>query len=735
MFNAKSNDVWRIYCMKSIQERLSQELNITPKQVDSVMELLDEGNTVPFIARYRKERTGGMDDEVLRKFYERLTYLRNLEERKSDVIRLIDEQGKLTEELNSAIIKCDTLTEVEDIYRPYKPKKRTRATIAVEKGLKPLAEIIMGGTFKEDLQDYAEQFLDEEKGVTSSSDALQGAMDIISEWISDEAEYRKWIRNFVNREGMIETKGESKEPTPFEMYYDYKEPVRSIPSHRILAINRGEKEKILSVKVTIDDSKIIEYLKGKSLKGNPVSDKYIEESVKDSLKRLIYPSIEREIRSELTDKGEQGAIDIFKANLKALLMQSPVKGKIVLGYDPGFRTGCKIAVLDDTGKFLEKATVYATAPQNDVEGSIKIMKQLINKHGVEVVSLGNGTASRESEEVIARLLKEVKEETGRELFYVVVSEAGASVYSASELATKEYPDIDVSIRGAISIGRRLQDPLAELVKIDPKSIGVGQYQHDVTPKKLDESLTGIVEDCVNNVGVDLNVATPSLLSYVSGINGAIAQNIVGYREENGKFRSRKELLKVKRLGQKAYEQCAGFLRVPESGEPLDNTSVHPESYDAARALVTILGYSAYDLKAGKLTDIESRVEKEGLASLAERLNIGIPTLRDIIKEIKKPGRDPREELPKPIFKTGVVDIKQLKPGMMLMGTVRNVSDFGAFVDIGVHQDGLVHKSQMADRFVKHPLDVVKVGDIVEVRVLEVDEKRKRISLSMKKEQK
>lgn len=719
--------------MRNIQERLVNELNITMKQVESVINLLDEGNTVPFIARYRKEQTGGMDDEVLRKFAERLTYLRNLEDRKSDVIRLIEEQGKLTEEIKNNVLKCDTLTEIEDIYRPFKPKKRTRATIAEEKGLKPLAEVIYSGDFKGNIEEYAQQFINEERGVKTHLEALQGAMDIISEMISDEAEYRKWIRNLVQREGIIETKGEGKEPTPYEMYYTYTEAVRTIPAHRILAINRGEKEKILTVKITVNEDKIVEYLKARCLKGNGVTDKFIEESIKDSLKRLIYPSIEREIRSDLTEKGELGAIDIFKANLKALLMQAPIKGKVVLGYDPGFRTGCKIAVLDETGKFLEKATVYATAPQNDVEGSIRMLKGLVYKHNVDVISLGNGTASRESEEVLARLIREVKEEKGKELFYVVVSEAGASVYSASELATKEYPDIDVSIRGAISIGRRLQDPLAELVKIDPKSIGVGQYQHDVTPKKLDESLAGVVEDCVNNVGVDLNIATPSLLSYISGINASIAQNIVAYREEVGKFKGRKELLKVKRLGQKAYEQCAGFLRVMESDEPLDNTAVHPESYKAARGLISLLGYTPEDLKSGKLSDIDERVANYGIEMLSSKLDIGIPTLKDIIKEIKKPGRDPREELPKPIFKTGVIDISQLKTGMILMGTVRNVSDFGAFVDIGVHQDGLVHKSQMADRFVKHPLDVVKVGDIVEVRILEVDEKRKRISLSMKKE--
>ena len=719
--------------MDNINHILSKELGISLKQVTSVIEMLDEGNTVPFIARYRKERTGGLTDEVLRKFNERLTYLRNLESRKEDVLRIIEEQEKLTPELKLNIEKATTLTEVEDIYRPFKAKKRTRATMAVEKGLKPLAELILSGEFNGDIVEEANKYINEEKGVKNEEEALQGAMDIISEIISDNADYRKWIRNFVQKDGIIQVKGSSEEQTPYEMYYDYKEPVRTIPSHRILAINRGEKEKILSVKVTCNDDKIIDYLNKKVLKGNKITDKYLEESIKDSFKRLIYPSIEREIRSELTSKGEEGAIDIFKANLKALLMQAPIKGKVVMGFDPGFRTGCKVAILDETGKFVENTTVYPTAPQNRIDETIITLKKLIKKHGVQVISLGNGTASRESEEVIAKMLKEIKEETGKELFYVIVSEAGASVYSASELANKEYPDLDVTVRGAISIGRRLQDPLAELVKIDPKAIGVGQYQHDVTQKKLDESLAGIVEDCVNNVGVDLNIATPSLLSYISGINSSIAKNIVDYREENGKFKSRKELLKVKRLGQKAYEQCAGFLRVMESKEALDNTSVHPESYGVAKELIKTLGYTEEDLKNGKLVDIDERVKAKGISNLAKELEVGEPTLNDIIKEIKKPGRDPREELPKPIFKSGVIEMKDLKPGMILMGTVRNVSDFGAFVDIGVHQDGLVHKSQMADRFVKHPLDIVKVGDVVEVRILDVDLKRKRISLSMKKE--
>lgn len=717
--------------MIDIKERLAKELNISIKQVKNTVNLLDEGNTVPFIARYRKEVTGGLTDLTLRELSQRLIYLRNLNGKKEDVIRIIDEQGKLTEDIKTNILKCETLTEVEDMYRPFRPKRRTRATIAEEKGLRPLAELILLGEFKGDLKEETEKYINNEKEVNSSEDALAGAVDIISEIISDKAEYRKWIRNFVNKEGLIETSGKSKEPTPYEMYYSYREKIEKIPSHRILAINRGEKEKILSVKIISDMEKIEIYLKKSLLKDNKSTDLYIEKSVEDSLKRLIYPSIEREIRGDLTERAEEGAINIFKANLKALLMQPPIKGKTILGYDPGFRTGCKIAVLDETGKFLEPATIYATAPQNDVEGSLKVLKKLIYKYNVDVISLGNGTASRESEEIIGRLINEVKEENGKDIYYVIVSEAGASVYSASELATEEYPDIDVSLRGAISIGRRLQDPLAELVKIDPKSIGVGQYQHDITPKKLDESLRGVVEDCVNNVGVDLNTATPSLLSYVSGVNSGISKNIVAYREEKGKFTTRKELLKVKRLGAKAFEQCAGFLRVSESKEILDNTGVHPESYKVTKELIKTLDYSLDDLKYNKLGDIDERIKNIDIDKLVEELDIGKPTLLDIIKELKKPGRDPREDLPKPIFKTGVIDINQLKPGMALTGTVRNVADFGAFVDIGVHQDGLVHISQLSDKFVKHPLDVVKVGDIVDVKVLEIDEKRGRISLTMK----
>ena len=717
--------------MVNIEERLVKELGITLKQVENVIKLLDEGNTVPFISRYRKEQTGGLSDDILRKFFERLTYLRNLKERKEDVLRLIDEQGKLNDDIVKALEKADTLTEVEDIYRPYKQKKRTRATIALEKGLKPLADLILEGVFKGDIKEEASKYIDEEKKVLAADEAINGALDIVAEVISDDAGFRKWIRELVMREGKIESKGSSEEPTPFEMYYEYSEDVNKIPAHRILAINRGEKEKVLSVKIVANEDKIITYLQNRLLKNNEVTDEYLKLAIKDSLKRLIYPSIEREIRSELTDKGEEGAILIFKENLKALLMQAPIKGKVVMGYDPGFRTGCKVAILDSTGKFLEKATVYPTLPKNDVEGTKEILKELIYKYDVDVISLGNGTASRESEEVVSEMISEIKKETGKELAYVIVSEAGASVYSASELAAKEYPDLDVTIRGAISIGRRLQDPMAELVKIDPKAIGVGQYQHDVTPKKLDESLAGVVEDSVNKVGVDLNTATPSLLTYIAGINASIANNIVAYRDEVGGFKSRKELLKVKRLGQKAYEQCAGFLRVMESNEPLDNTSVHPESYEVAGKLIEILGYTKEDLRNRNLNDIEERVSSKGLNNLVSELEIGELTLKDIIKELQKPGRDPREDMPKPILKTGVIDLKDLQPGMELMGTVRNVSDFGAFVDIGVHQDGLVHKSQMANKFVKHPLDIVKVGDVIKVRIMEVDEKRKRISLTMK----
>ncbi|NLZ33402.1 MAG: RNA-binding transcriptional accessory protein [Clostridiales bacterium] len=717
--------------MVDIVGKLSSELNISITQVNNVIELLDAGNTVPFISRYRKEQTGGLSDEVLRDFFERLTYLRNLKERKEDVKRLIEEQGKLTEEIVKALENVSSLTEVEDVYRPYKQKKRTRATKALERGLKPLADLILDGSFRGNIEEEIKKYIDEEKEVNNQEDAINGALDIIAEVISDEAKYRKWIRNLVLKEGKIETKGSSEEDTPYEMYYDYSEEVSKIPSHRILAINRGEKEKVLQVKIVVNEEKIINYLEKEILKSNSITDDYLKLAIKDSLKRLIYPSIEREVRNELTSIGEEGAIKIFKENLKSLLMQPPIKGKVVMGFDPGFRTGCKVAILDSTGKFLDKATVYPTAPQNKIKETKEILKGLIKKYNVDVISLGNGTASRESEEVIAEMISEIKSESSKEVAYVIVSEAGASVYSASELASKEYPDLDVTIRGAISIGRRLQDPMAELVKIDPKALGIGQYQHDVTPKKLDESLTGVVEDCVNKVGVDLNTATPSLLTYISGINSTIANNIVEYRNEVGGFKNRKELLKVKRLGPKVFEQCAGFLRVMESNEPLDNTSVHPESYDAARNLIKELGYTIEDLKNKNLNDIEERVKKIEIKKLLESLKLGEPTLLDIIKELKKPGRDPREEMPKPILKTGIVNMEDLTPGLILKGTVRNVADFGAFVDIGVHQDGLVHKSQMSNKFIKHPLDVVKVGDVVEVKILEVDVKKKRISLSMK----
>lgn len=717
--------------MINIEQTLASELGLKSSQIKNVIEMLDEGNTVPFIARYRKERTGGMSDEVLRNLSERLTYLRNLEERKADIIRLIDEQGKLTQEITESLEASMTLTEIEDIYRPYKPKKRTRATIAKEKGLEELANTIFNQSFTGSFEEEAAKFINEEKGVATTLEALQGARDIIAEKVSEEAKYRKYIRTLVSTEGKIVTKGSSEESTPYEMYYEYSEDVKNIPSHRILAINRGEKEKVLSVKINVNEEKIIRYLENQVIKKNNTNSEQLKEAIADSFKRLIFPSIEREIRNALTEKGEVGAITVFKENLKALLLQPPIKGKTVMGYDPGFRTGCKIAVLDSTGKFLENVAVYPTEPKKDIEGTKKILKALIKKYDVEVISLGNGTASRESEEVISQMITEIKNETGKELHYVIVSEAGASVYSASKLATKEYPDLDVTVRGAISIGRRLQDPMAELVKIDPKAIGVGQYQHDITPSYLEESLKGVVEDAVNKVGVDLNIATPSLLEYISGINSGIAKNIVEYREEIGGFKSRKELLKVKRLGQKAFEQCAGFLRVPEGKEPLDNTAVHPEVYKEAKKLVELLGYSLEDLKKNNLSDIDERVKEKGIQNIEKEIEIGEMTLKDIIKELQKPGRDPRDEMPKPILKTGVIDIKDLKPGMVLMGTVRNVSDFGAFVDIGVHQDGLVHKSQMANKFVKHPLDIVKVSDVIKVKILDIDEKRNRIALSMK----
>lgn len=708
--------------------KLAKELSVKPWQVENTVKLIDDGNTIPFIARYRKELTGELSDTILRDLNERLTYLRNLEGRKAEVIRLIEEQGKLTEELRSSIEKAEVLQEVEDLYRPYKQKKRTRATIAREKGLEPLAEIIWRQERqKVSLEELAAEYINPELGVETVQDAINGASDIIAEQVSDSAEYRKEIRELTFKNGTVAAKGTKDEKSEYQMYYDFNEPVFRIAPHRILAINRGEKEEFLSVKIEAPVDRILAYLHGKTvLEGSPYKE-LLDIILKDSYNRLIAPSIEREIRNELTEKAEEQAIKVFAANLRNLLLQAPIKGKAVMGFDPAFRTGCKIAVVDDTGKLLETTTVYPTPPQNQVEEAKRVLRQLITKYNVEVISLGNGTASRESEKICAELIKEMN----ILLHYVIVNEAGASVYSASELAAQEYPDINVSLRGAISIARRLQDPLAELVKIDPKSIGVGQYQHDVAQKKLSESLGGVVEDCVNSVGVDLNTASPSLLQHIAGINSGIAKNIVAYREENGKFGRRKELLKVKKLGDKAFEQAAGFLRIPESENILDNTSVHPESYEAAEKLLKKAGYSLKELKAADLVSVVNQLNGMDMNALAAELEIGVPTLKDILNELRKPGRDPRDEMPKPVLMSDVLDIKDLKPGMLLTGTVRNVIDFGAFVDIGVHQDGLVHISELADRFIRRPLDVVQVGDIVKVKVLDVDMDRNRISLSMK----
>jgi uncharacterized protein len=733
LINIKTKDIILLggEKMADIIKILTQELNVKEWQIKNTVDLIDAGNTIPFIARYRKEATGELDDTVLRQLDERLTYLRNLEAKKQEVIRLIEEQGKLTPELQVKIENAVTITEVDDIYRPFRPKKRTRATIAKERGLEPLAIFIINQDFEGSLMEEAEKYINTELGVESAQDALSGALDIIAEDISDNADFRKEIRAMTYREGLIVCKALKEETSPYEMYYKYTEAVNRIVPHRTLAINRGEKEEFLSVNIESPSDMIIAYLEKKILKRNNEESDYIKSTIKDSYLRLIEPSVEREIRNILTERAEDQAIRVFAANLKNLLLQAPIKGKAVLGFDPGFRTGCKIAVVDETGKFLDYATVYSTAPQNDVVGSKKILKSLINKHNVDIISLGNGTASRESEIFISELMGEIEKETGKKLYYVIVSEAGASVYSASELAAKEFPDINVSIRGAVSIARRLQDPLAELVKIDPKSVGVGQYQHDVSQKHLGEALGSVIEDSVNSVGVDLNTASGSLLSHISGINSAIAKNIVEYREQNGKFKSRKEILKVKRLGDKAYEQCAGFLRIPESNNVFDNTAVHPESYDAALKLLEKLSYNVDDVRKRKLDGIDGKIESYGIDKLSEEINIGIPTLRDIANELKKPGRDPREELPQPILLTGVMELEHLKPGMILKGTVRNVADFGAFVDIGVHQDGLVHISELCERFIKHPMEVVKVGDIVSVKVLDIDLKRKRVALSMK----
>lgn len=712
----------------NIIEKLAKELAIKPWQVENTIKLIDDGNTIPFIARYRKELTGELSDTILRNLYERLVYLRSLEERKQEVIRLIDEQGKLTEELKTAILKAEILSEVEDLYRPYKQKKRTRATIAKEKGLEPFADIIWKQEkTNKTIEEIAEAYINEELGVSTIKDAIQGALDIIAETISDSAEFRKDIRGVTFRNSLIVSKGTTEEKSEYQMYYDFSEPVFKIALHRVLALNRGEKEKFLSVKIDAPVENILSYLNSHVIVTDSPYTQLLQDTVKDAYNRLIAPSIERDIRNELTEKAEEQAILVFASNLRSLLLQPPIKGKAVMGYDPAYRTGCKIAVVDETGKLLDTTTVYPTPPQNQVEKSKQELKALINKYNISVISLGNGTASRESELICAEIIKEVD----KELHYVVVNEAGASVYSASELAAKEYPDINVSIRGAISIARRLQDPLAELVKIDPKSIGVGQYQHDVSQKKLSEALKGVVEDCVNSVGVDLNTASASLLSYISGINSGIAKNIVAYREENGAFKNRKEIKKVKKLGEKAFEQCAGFLRIKESNNILDNTGVHPESYEAAEKLIEKAGGNLKTASQKELLLIAAQLDKADITGLAQEFEIGIPTLRDIIGELQKPGRDPRDEMPKPIFMTDVMELKDLREDMILTGTVRNVIDFGAFVDIGVHQDGLVHISEMAERFVKNPMEIVKVGDIVKVRVLGVDLDRNRISLSMK----
>ena len=706
---------------------LKDELQINRSQAEAAVKLIDEGNTIPFIARYRKEATGSLNDEVLRNLDERLKYLRNLEERKEQVINSIREQEKLTPELEKKILAASTLVAVEDLYLPYRPKRKTRASIAKEKGLEPLANLVLMQLTKTPLLKEAEHYISEEKGVLTAEEALNGAKDILAERIAETAEYRTYIRKATFQEGSLDSSArDGNAESVYEMYYNFTEPVKKAAGHRILALNRGEKEKILTVKITAPEEKILRYLEKKVItRENPETARVLREVTEDSYKRLISPAIEREIRSELTENAEAGAIKVFGKNLEQLLMQPPITGRVVLGWDPAFRTGCKLAVVDGTGKVLDTVVIYPTAPQNKVEESKKILKNLITKYGVSLISVGNGTASRESEQIIVGLLKEIKEQVQ----YIIVNEAGASVYSASKLATEEFPNFDVGQRSAVSIARRLQDPLAELVKIDPKSIGVGQYQHDMNQKNLSEALQGVVEDCVNKVGVDLNTASASLLEYISGINKTIAKNIVSYREENGVFESRRELLKVAKLGPKAFEQCAGFMRIQGGKNPLDTTSVHPESYKAAEALLKRLGYEVKELTSGGLKGISKKVTD--YKKLSQELEIGEITLRDIVRELQKPGRDPRDEMPKPILRTDVMDMKDLAPGMVLKGTVRNVIDFGAFVDIGVHQDGLVHISQMTDRYIKHPLEAVSVGDIVEVKVLGVDLAKKRISLTMK----
>ncbi len=715
--------------MLNIAKTIADELNIKEHQVENTINLIDSGNTIPFIARYRKEVTGNLSDEILRQLGERLNYLRNLEKRKEEIIRLIDEQGKLTEELTNSINNASILSELEDIYRPYKQKKRTRATIAKEKGLEPFANIIYLQMEKKDINELAKEYINPEKGVETVEDVFNGAMDIIAENISDNAEYRKRIKKMCFREAVIISKAAKEEKSPYEMYYDFSELISKVPSHRILAMNRGEKEEFLKVKIDKPEEKILDYIKRDIIKDkNSQFSKILNTAIEDSYKRLIEPSIDREIRTDLTEKADEKAINVFGKNAKQLLLQPPIKNINVIGFDPAYRTGCKIAVIDSTGKLLDTTTIYPTEPQNDIEGSKKVIKNLINKYDIDMIAIGNGTASRESEMFISDTLKEID----KKVYYAIVSEAGASVYSASKLATEEYPDINVSLRGAISIARRLQDPLAELVKIDPKSIGVGQYQHDVNQKRLNESLTGVVEDAVNSVGVDVNTATPSLLSYVAGINKTIAKNIVKYRDENGKIKNRKELLKVPKLGKVAFEQCAGFIRIFDGTNPLEITAVHPESYDVTEKLLKELGYNTESIKdKEKLNELRVKLKDINIKEMAKKLNIGELTLKDIIDELSKPGRDPREDLPKPILRSDVLKFEDLKEGMILTGTVRNVIDFGAFVDIGVKHDGLVHISEMADRFVKNPSDVVSVGDIVKVKVIGIDNERQKVKLSMK----
>lgn len=713
-----------------INKTLAQEFSLRQEQVDNTVALIDDDKTIPFIARYRKELTGSLDDQILRELYDRLMYLRNLEKRKEEIRTAIAEQEKMTPEIENAISAAATLVEVEDIYRPFKPKRRTRASIAREKGLEPLAELIAEQSNEVSPEEAAADFVSEEKGVDDVQAAIQGAMDIIAENISDDADIRKKLRGAASEKGEIISKASDPEAeSVYTNYYEYSEPVAKIANHRILALDRGEKEGFLKVSLSLDESAATDIILGKYVKANNACGEIVRAAAEDSYKRLIFPSIEREVRSDMTAGAAEESIKVFASNLRQLLLQPPLKNSVILGLDPGYRTGCKVAVIDSTGKVLDTNVIYCTpGPKTNIALSKKIIKELIQKHGVTTISIGNGTASRETEQFAADLIKEIPQQVS----YMVVSEAGASVYSASKLAAEEFPDYDVSLRSAVSIARRLQDPLAELVKIEPKAIGVGQYQHDMPQARMNDALSGVVEDCVNSVGVDLNTASHSLLSYISGINASVAKNIVAYREENGKFTDRKELLKVPKLGKKAFEQCAGFLRVRDGKNPLDNTAVHPESYKAAEALLGECGFTLADISGGGAADIGNKAENEGIENISEKLGIGVPTLNDIIGELKKPGRDLRDELPPPLLRSGdIMEIKDLKPGMELVGTVRNIIDFGAFVDIGVHEDGLVHISQICNRFIKHPLEAVKVGEVVKVRVLEVDPKRSRISLTMR----